>query len=92
MVVKERKNSAAQNVRRAKARFLEAAASVAPLNYVRRHPLRSVGCSLLLGMGLGLLRRGAGGLALVPLLLQTTELAQRLGLLELPLRRKNAGD
>ena len=88
----ERTTSAVQNVRRAKARFLAAAAAVAPLNYVRAHPLRSVGCSLLLGMSLGLLRRGAGGLALVPLLLQTTELAQRLGLLELPLRRKDTAD
>ena len=90
--MKQPMDSAAQNVRRAKARFLAAAASVAPLNYVRAHPLRSVACSLLLGMSLSLLRRGAGGLALVPLLLQTTELAQRLGLLELPLRRKDAGD
>ena len=88
----ERTSSAAQNARRAKAQFLEAAAAVAPLNYVRAHPLRSVGCSLLLGLGLGLLRRGGGALALVPLLLQTTELAERLGLLELPLRRKDTAD
>ncbi len=82
---------AAQNVRMAKARFLEAAASVAPLNYVREHPVKSVSCSFLLGLSLSFLRRGAGGLALVPLTLQTAELAARLGFLELP-KRKDAAD
>ena len=89
--MKEKLDAAAQNVRKAKARFLEAAASVAPLNYVREHPVRSVSCSFLLGLSLSFLKRGAGGLALVPLVLQTAELAARLGLLDLP-RRKGSAD
>ncbi|MDE5879210.1 MAG: hypothetical protein K2G99_04190 [Desulfovibrio sp.] len=84
--------TAAQNVRRAKARFLRAAAEVSPLTYVRAHPVRSVSCSFLLGLGLSFLRRGTGGLALVPLLLQTTELAARLGLLDFHRRKETAGD
>ncbi|MBD5626120.1 MAG: hypothetical protein HDQ90_01200 [Desulfovibrio sp.] len=88
--MKEKLGAAAQNVRKAKTRFLQAAASVAPLNYVRAHPVKSVSCSFLLGLSLSVLRRGAGGLALVPLALQTVELAARLGFLELPKRKDNA--
>ncbi|MBD5538700.1 MAG: hypothetical protein HDQ94_01685 [Desulfovibrio sp.] len=88
--MKEKPATAAQNVRRAKARFLQAAASVAPLNYVRAHPVKSVSCSFLLGLSLSFLRRGAGGLALLPLVLQTAELAARLGFLELPQRKDSA--
>lgn len=80
----------AQNVSRAKERFLRTAAAVAPLSYVRAHPVRSVSCSFLLGLSLSFLRRGAGGLALLPLLLQTTELAARLGFIDLPRRKENA--
>lgn len=81
--MKAARETAAHEVGLAKARFLRAAAQVAPLNYVRANPLRSVSCSFLLGLGLSFLRRGGGGLALVPLLLQATELADRLGLLDL---------
>ena len=90
--MKARPENAEQNVSRAKARFLEAAASVAPLNFVRAHPVKSVSCSFLLGLSLSFLRRGAGGLALVPLVLQTTELAARLGFIDLPKRKGNADD
>lgn len=76
----ERVNTAMQNVSRAKARFLRAADAVAPLACVREHPLRSVGCSFLFGLALSLLRRGSGGLALLPLALRSAELAARLGL------------
>lgn len=85
--MKEPVENAAQTVSRAKERFLRAAAAVAPLNYVRAHPVRSVSCSFLLGLSLSFLRRGAGGLAMLPLLLQTTELAARLGLIDLPKRK-----
>ena len=88
--MKERLSATAQNVSNAKTRFLEAAASVAPLNYVREHPVKSVSCSFLLGLSLSFLKRGAGGLALVPLALQTAELAARLGLLDLPSRKDSA--
>lgn len=90
--MKERTENAAQAVSRAKARFLEAAGAVAPLNYVRAHPVRSVACSFLLGLSLSFLRRGAGSLAVLPLVLQTTELAARLGLIDLPKRKDHAGD
>ena len=90
--MKQGTDTAAQNVRRAKARFLRAAAGVARLNYVREHPVRSVSCSFLLGLGLSLLRRGSGGLALLPLVLQTTELAARLGLLDFRSRKEAPGD
>ena len=81
-----------QDVSRAKARFLRAADAVAPLDYVREHPLRSVGCSFLLGLALSFLRRGPGGLALLPLALQATELAARPGLLASPETREPADD
>lgn len=84
--------TAMQDVSRAKARFLRAADAVAPLDYVRGHPLRSVGCSFLLGLGLSLLRRGSGGLALLPLVLRSTELAARLGLFGRPETREPADD
>lgn len=84
-------NTAMQNVGRAKARFLRAADAVAPFNHVREHPLRSVGCSFLLGLILGLLRRGSGGPGLVPLVLRSTELAARLGLFAGP-ERQGPGD
>ncbi|MBD5646329.1 MAG: hypothetical protein HDQ89_01460 [Desulfovibrio sp.] len=90
--MKEQLENAAQTVSRAKAHFLRAADAVAPLNYVRAHPVRSVSCSFLLGLSLSFLRRNSGGLALLPLLLQTTELAARLGFIELPKRKGNAGD
>ena len=90
--MKKEPENAAQTVSRAKARFLRAADAVAPLNFVRAHPLRSVSCSFLLGLSLSFLRRNSGGLALLPLLLQTTELAARLGFLDLPARKGNAGD
>ena len=90
--MKEGQRTPAQNASRAKARFLRAADSVAPLNYVREHPVRSVSCSFLLGLSLSFLRRNSGGLALLPLLLQTTELAARLGFIDLPGRKGNAGD
>ncbi|MBD5558058.1 MAG: hypothetical protein HDQ92_05850 [Desulfovibrio sp.] len=90
--MKREPENAAQSVSRAKARFLRAADAVAPLNFVRVHPLRSVSCSFLLGLSLSFLRRNSGGLALLPLLLQTTELAARLGFLDLPGRKGNAGD
>lgn len=86
----ERVNTAMQNVSRAKARFLRAADAVAPLACVREHPLRSVGCSFLLGVALSLLRRGSGGLALLPLVFQATELAARLGLFARPETRESA--
>ena len=88
----ERVDTAMQDVSRAKARFLRAADAVAPLDYVREHPLRSVGCSFLLGLALSFLRRGPGGLALLPLALQATELAARLGLLASPETREPADD
>lgn len=90
--MKEKPGAAAENVREAKARFLRAADAVAPLNYVREHPVKSVSCSFLLGLSLSFLRRGAGGLAMLPLLLQTTELAARLGFIDLPKRKDSAGD
>lgn len=90
--MKEKPDAAAENVREAKARFLRAADAVAPLNYVREHPVKSVSCSFLLGLSLSFLRRGASGLALLPLLLQTTELAARLGFIDLPKRKDSAGD
>ena len=90
--MKEGRPTPAQNASRAKARFLQAAASVAPLAYVRAHPVRSVSCSFLLGLSLSFLRRGASGLALLPLLLQTTELAARLGFIDLPRRKGEADD
>lgn len=89
--MKAKPGAEAQNVRDAKARFLRAAASVAPLTYVREHPVKSVSCSFLLGLSLGFLRRGPGALALIPLALQTTELAARLGLIDLS-KRKDAAD
>lgn len=90
--MKAQPENAAQAVSRAKARFLRAADAVAPLNYVREHPVRSVSCSFLLGLSLSFLRRGAGGLAMLPLLLQTTELAARLGFIDLPKRKEKTGD
>ena len=90
--MKREPENAAQSVSRAKARFLRAADAVAPLNFVRVHPLRSVSCSFLLGLSLSFLRRNSGGLALLPILLQTTELAVRLGFIDLPERKGNAGD
>ena len=90
--MKREPENAAQSVSRAKARFLRAADAVAPLNFVRAHPLRSVSGSFLLGLSLSFLRRNSGGLAPLPLLLQTTELAARLGFIDLPKRKGNAGD
>lgn len=83
-------NTAMQNVSRAKARFLRAADAVDPLACVRAHPLKSVGCSFALGLCLSLLRRGSGGLALLPLVFQTTELAARLGMFARPETRESA--
>lgn len=85
-------NTVMQNVSRAKARFLRAADAVAPLTYVREHPLKSVGCSFALGLCLSLLRRASGGLALLPLVFQATELAARLGLFARPETRESAGN
>ncbi|MDE7242047.1 hypothetical protein [Desulfovibrio sp.] len=90
--MKGQPENAARTVSRATALFLRAAADVAPLNYVRAHPVRSVSCSFLLGLSLSFLRRNSGGLALLPLLLQTTELAARLGFIDLPGRKGDPGD
>ena len=90
--MKKEPENAAQTASRAKARFLRAADAVAPLNFVRVHPLRSVSCSFLLGLSLSFLRRNSGAVALLPILLQTTELAARLGFLDLPARKGTTGD
>lgn len=83
----ERKNAGrpgetgAAGVSEAKARFLRAAADCSPLNYVRAHPLGSLGSAFALGAGLGLLHTSAGARALLPLVVQATDLAVSLGLL-----------
>lgn len=68
-------------VSEAKARFLRAAADCSPLNYVRAHPLGSLGSAFALGAGLGLLHTSAGARALLPLAVQAADLAVSLGLL-----------
>lgn len=83
----ERKNAARPGARdvvgvsEAKARFLRAAADCSPLNYVRAHPLGSLGSAFALGAGLGLLHTSAGARAVLPLVVQATDLAVSLGLL-----------
>lgn len=68
-------------VSEAKARFLRAAADCSPLNYVRAHPLGSLGSAFALGAGLGLLHTSAGARAVLPLAVQAADLAVSLGLL-----------
>lgn len=79
--MRESMQSAREDVRLARLRFTHAASGLAPLGYVREHPCTSVGCSFLLGFGLSFFSRRVGSIALLSLLLQATELAAHLGLL-----------
>ncbi len=69
---------ARKELQEAKERFIESASAVNPLAYVREFPLKSCGGAFALGFGLTALSRQIAMIQIVPLILQSVEMMQRL--------------
>lgn len=68
----------AADVVEAKLRFLKAAGQIQPLGFIRKKPLISVGCAMLLGFGLSNLRKSHTALPLINLALEANGILRSL--------------